>query len=59
MDCRLTLNENETFLAMLTTCFQEKREVALLVDESGLTRAGGHIHCLHNNGTSSYIELEN
>lgn len=59
MDCRLTLNEHETFLAMLTTCFQEKWEVALLVDDGGLTRAGGHIQCLHNNGASSYIELEN
>lgn len=59
MDCRLTLNEHETFLAMLTTCFRENREVALLVDDGGLTRAGGHIQNLHRNDDDSYIELEN
>lgn len=58
MDCRLTLNEHETFLAMLTACVQEKREVALLVDDNGLARASGHIQYLHTDGASSYIELE-
>ncbi|MFT4022880.1 MAG: hypothetical protein QM664_03730 [Flavihumibacter sp.] len=38
MDCRLTLNEHETFLAMLISCFRENREVSLLVDDNGLNR---------------------
>ena len=60
MDCRVTLNENETFLELLKACFHLKEKVHLLVDNDGITREEGFIVNMNDSHVSSeYIEIDN
>lgn len=43
MDQRITLGKGESFINMLTECWNNKQVVALLYDDQGLARAGGLI----------------
>jgi hypothetical protein len=59
MDRRSTLEENGSFLQILTVCFNEKRRADLLFDDSGLSRASGYIRLINNNANTPFIEMEN
>lgn len=59
MDCRITLNENETFLELLKTLYQSKRKVHLLVDEDGITREEGFIVNINDSVSPEQIEMDN
>lgn len=60
MDCRITLNENETFLNLLKACYHSKEKVRLLADMDGITRVEGSIVNIDDSdGLSQYIELDN
>lgn len=60
MDCRLTLNVNETFFELLRSCYHSKAKVYLLVDDGGITRVEGFIVKIdEDNVPSEYIEMDN
>jgi hypothetical protein len=60
MDCRITLNENETFLELLKVFCQSKEKVHLLVDSDGITREEGFIVNINDSGPSSkHIKMDN
>lgn len=59
MDCRITLNENETFLELLKTFYQSKQKVHLLVDEDGITREEGFIVNINDSVSPEQIEMDN
>lgn len=59
MDCRVTLNENETFLEFLKAYYHSKEKVHLLVDDEGITREEGFIMNMDDGNISSeYIEMD-
>ena len=58
MDLRKTLGLNERFADLLTTSFQEKKVVALLLDDQGLERAGGYIKLIDTDSPVPFLELE-
>lgn len=59
MDCRVTLNENETFLELLKVYYHSKEKVHLLVDDEGITREEGFIMNMDDGNISSeYIEMD-
>lgn len=59
MDCRITLNENETFLELLKTLYQSKQKLHLLVDEDGITREEGFIVNINDSVSPEQIEMDN
>lgn len=59
MDCRVTLQNNESFLGMLSQCRQAHEKVAMLLDVDGLSRAEGFIKTINTEAPSPYIEMEN
>jgi hypothetical protein len=60
MDCRVTLNQNETFLELLKAYFHSKEKVHLLVDNDGITREEGFIVNVNDSQVSSeHIEMDN
>lgn len=60
MDCRVTLNENETFLELLKAFYQSKEKVHLLVDSDGITREEGFIMNVSDRIPSSeHIKMDN
>ena len=59
MDCRLTLNTNDSFLEMLRNSFLSNEKVFLLFDRNGMTRGEGFIKTIHIDDTSPFVELEN
>jgi hypothetical protein len=59
VDCRVTLNENETFLELLKVYYHSKEKVHLLVDDEGITREEGFIMNMDDGNISSeYIEMD-
>lgn len=58
MDCRLTLNINETFHEMLQSCYKEGKRVNLMVDDQGLQRIEGSIRSISTDPASPTIELD-
>jgi hypothetical protein len=58
MDCRITLQNNESFLGLLSQCRQGHEKVAMLLDDGGLSRAEGFIKTINTNVPSPYIEME-
>jgi hypothetical protein len=58
MDCRITLQSDETFLGLLSQCQQAHEKVAMLLDIDGLTRAEGFIKTINSEAPSPYIEME-
>lgn len=59
MDCRVTLNENETFLELLKAYYHSKEKVHLLVDDGGIAREEGFIMNMDDGSISSeYIEMD-
>lgn len=59
MDCRVTLNVNETFLDLLKTFYHSKARVYLLVDDNGITREEGFIMKMdENNIPPEHIEMD-
>jgi hypothetical protein len=60
MDCRVTLNVNETFFDLLKTFYHSKERVYLLVDDDGITRVEGFIRKMDENSVPpDYIEMDN
>ena len=59
MDCRATLNNNDSFVDMLQNAFQAEEKVYLLFDDKGMTRAEGLIKKIALDKSPSYIEIEN
>ena len=59
MDCRVTLNSNDSFADMLQKAFQAGEKVHLLFDDKGMTRAEGLIKRIELNNTAPYIAIEN
>lgn len=59
MDCRLTLERGNNFIAILRNCADTGKKVALLVDENGLDRAEGFIKSMKTDTDHPYIEMEN
>ncbi len=59
MDCRITLDKNETFLQQLERLFHAGEKVFLLIDDNGITRAEGLIRSIHLKTTIPYMELDN
>jgi len=58
MDCRQTLNTNETFLEILETCLLQEEKVNLLVDENGVSKAAGKIKVIQKTTAAIFIELD-
>jgi len=59
MDCRVTLNINETFLDLLKTLYYSKTKVYLLIDDDGIARMEGFIVKLdEENVPPAYIEMD-
>jgi hypothetical protein len=59
MDCRATLNNNDSFVDMLENAFHAGQKVFLLFDDKGMTRAEGLIKRVELDKTPYYIEIEN
>lgn len=57
MDCRTTLNNNETFLKLLQSLSRSGDKVSLLLDDKGITRAEGFIKVIHTDIPDPFIEL--
>jgi hypothetical protein len=58
MDSRATLNNNDSFIAILFNCLEQKRKVAMLLDNNGLVRTEGFIKSITAEATQPYIEME-
>jgi hypothetical protein len=58
MDSRTTLKINDTFIEILTNCFEEKSKVAMLLDNNGLVRAEGFIKSIHTKVLEPFVEMQ-
>ncbi|MBO9684843.1 MAG: hypothetical protein J7502_19595 [Flavisolibacter sp.] len=60
MNCRVTLNENETFLELLKAFYHSKEKVHLLMDSNGIAREEGFIMNVNDSSPSSEsIKMDN
>jgi hypothetical protein len=58
MDCRETLNANQSFLELLKSSFRSKEKIYLLIDDNGMTRREGFIKDIDINASTPFIIME-
>jgi hypothetical protein len=58
MDCRLTLNSDETFLELLNACYLSGEKIHLLVDDGGMERVEGFLKTITGNISAPIIEVD-
>ena len=57
MDCRLTIDKNDSFLKMLQAAHISGEAVNLIYDDNGMTRAEGRINTILTDTPEPTIEL--
>ena len=59
MDCRITLNNNESFHHMLEEAFAAGEKIYMLIDENGLQQVEGVITSIETTNGNFVINLDN
>ena len=58
MDCRLTLDKNESFLELVSNAYRNGEKVHLLIDDGGISRREGFIREINTECGFALIVLD-